>query len=122
MTAKQIRPFSDFLREQSKGRSHNELGEGLVDLVARVQDTGKKGSMTYIVTVEPTKGTDALTISDEIRLKLPEFARPASLFYADDDNNLRRDDPQQIPFDTLKEVPPGVDPGTGEVRRDYKGA
>jgi hypothetical protein len=40
-----VRPFADFLREQAKGHSHDELSEGLREqLVARVQDTGKKGS------------------------------------------------------------------------------
>lgn len=112
------RPFADWLREQAKGKSHDELSDGLRALVERVQDTGKKGSMTYTVVVEPTKGTNALTVSDEIKLKLPEHERPSSLFFADRDSNLVRNDPQQLPFDSLREVPPppNVDPATGELR------
>lgn len=112
-----VRPFADFLREQAKGHSHEELSEGLRDLVARVTDTGKKGSITYVVTVEPTKGTNALTVSDEIKLKLPEHDRDASLFFTDKDGNLTRSDPNQLAFESLREVPPaGVDPTTGEIR------
>ena len=90
------RPFADFLREQARGLSHQELSEGLHDLVERVQDTGKKGQMTYVLTVEPTKGmAAALTVSDKITLKLPEHDRQASLFFRDRSGNLVRNDPNQ---------------------------
>ena len=117
MTNTPARPFSDWLRDQSRGKTHDELSEGLRDLVAKVKDTGKKGTITLTVTVEPMPKSDgsALIVTDEIKLKLPEFAREASLFFADDDNNLRRDDPRQLTFESLREVPPppGVDPFTG---------
>jgi hypothetical protein len=121
--APRVRPFSDFLLEQAKGHSHVELSEGLRDLVNRVQDTGKKGSITYVVTVEPTKGTDALTVSDEIKLRLPEHDRDASLFFSDEDGNLVRTDPNAMVFESLREVPPrGVNLSTGEVTATFKGA
>ena len=94
--------------------------------LAKVKDTGKKGTITLTVTVEPMPKSDgsALIVTDEIKLKLPEFAREASLFFADDDNNLRRDDPRQLTFESLREVPapPGVDPFTGEITTTVKGA
>ena len=100
------RPFADWLREQAKGKSHDELSDGLRDLVQRVRDTGKKGSIGYRVTVEPTKGVSgALTVSDEIKLSMPEHDRAASLFFVDGDGNLVRDDPNQLQFDSLREVP-----------------
>jgi len=113
-----VRPFSDWLREQSSGHTHDELGEGLHDLIARVRDTGKKGTLQLTVTVEPMKENERMLIlKDEIRLKLPEHDRKASIFYADANGNLVRNDPNQIEFDFLKEVPPppGVDAATGEV-------
>lgn len=116
-----IRPFADFLREQSKGLTHEELSANLQALVGAVADTGKKGSLTLIVHVDPIKGDDAaFSIHDEIRLKLPEHDRPASMFFADDEHNLTRRDPRQLEFDTLREVPAptvhDVDTRTGEVR------
>lgn len=119
-----VRPFADFLREQAKGHTHEELSEGLRDLVQRVQDTGKKGSVTLVVTVEPMKGGGAaLVVSDEIKLKLPEHDRDSSLFWADADNNLIRNDPNQLSFDSLREVPPpGVNPVTGEIKEAGKPA
>jgi hypothetical protein len=102
-----IRPFADFLREQSKGSTHDELSEGMHDLVQRVRDTGKKGTLTLTVSVELMKGSDrALIVSDEIKLKLPEHDRDTSLFFADRDGNLTRNDPDQLRFEALKEVPP----------------
>lgn len=106
--APRVRPFADFLREQAKGHSHEELSEGLRDLVARVLDTGKKGTLTYTVTVEQIKDGDALIVKDEIKLKLPEHDRDSSLFWADRDGNLVRQDPNQMTFDSLREVSAGT--------------
>jgi len=114
-----IRPFADFLVEHGRGRTHAELGEGLHTLIARVKDTGKKGSVTLTVTVEPMKkaGDDkTVVVSDSISLKLPEHDRPGAVWFIGDDGNLQKDDPDQLTFDSLREVPPpGMNPTTGEV-------
>lgn len=100
------RPFSDFLREQSGGRTHDELSDCLHDLVGRVRDTGKKGSVTLTVFVAPMKDDiDTLVVSDEIKLRLPEHDRKASIFYPDQHGNLSRRDPRQLDFESLREVP-----------------
>ena len=115
----QIRPFADFLREQSSGKTHAELGEGLHDLVARVLDTGKKGSLSLTISVGPMKGNpEILVVSDEIKLRLPEHDRQASAFWPDANGNLTRHDPRQMTFESLREVPPppGVDAETGEIK------
>ena len=101
-----VRPFADWLREQAKGHTHDELSEALQDLVNKVRDTGKKGSLSLTVTVAPHKGdTRTLVVSDEIKVKLPEHDRDACIFYPDDAGNLSRNDPQQLAFDSLREVP-----------------
>lgn len=101
-----IRPFADWLREQAQGRTHDEMGEAIYDLAARVRDTGKKGSVTLTIVVEPMKGDErVLVVSDEIRLKLPEFPRKPSIFYTGTDGNLTRSDPEQLTFEGLREVP-----------------
>lgn len=111
------RPFSTWLLEQSGGKTHDELSDALHDLVARVRDTGKKGSVSLTVSVAPLSGdTDVLVVSDEIKLRLPEHDRKPSLFYPDKDGNLSRRDPNQLSFDSLREVPEGVNPLTGEIK------
>lgn len=115
-----VRPFGDFLREQAKGKTHEELGDGLHDLIQRVRDTGKQGSLTLTLTIKPLEKSNPengpLQISDEIKLKLPEYDRPTSIFYTDKFGNPVRNDPQQLPFESLREVPAGVDPVTGEIK------
>lgn len=115
-TEPEIRPFATWLIEQSGGKTHEELSAALYDLVGRVRDTGKKGSLSLTVNVGPLKGDiDVLVVDDEIKLRLPEHDRKASLFYPDKDGNLTRRDPNQLSFESLAEVPPGVDPLTGEI-------
>lgn len=117
-----VRGFSDWLKEQSGGRSHDELSEGLHDLVARVKDTGKKGSLQFTVTVAPfDKHDDApLVVTDEIRLRLPEHDRKASMFFADANGNLTRTDPNQLSFESLQEVPPPANAGNGTNLKEAK--
>ena len=114
-----VRPFADWLREQAGGKSHDELSDALFDLVQRVRDTGKKGSVIYTISVGPMKGDkDVLVIDDQIKLKLPEHDRKASLFYTDKTGNLTRNDPNQLTFESLREVGDGqvVDTKTGELK------
>ena len=112
-----VRPFADWLREQSQGKTHEELSEALYDLVQRVRDTGKKGTVSLTITVAPMdKDVSVLVLSDEIKLRLPEHDRKASLFYPDKWGNLSRTDPGQLSFESLREVPAGVDPKTGEIK------
>ncbi len=106
-----IRPFADWLREQASGRTHDELGEALYDLASKVRDTGKKGTLTLTITVDvmPNSDDGVLVVSDEIKLRLPEFPRKPSLFYTGVDGNLSRSDPWRLRFDGLRELPAGVD-------------
>lgn len=121
-----VRPFADFFREHGRGRTHDELSTALHDLVARVKDTGKKGTVTLTVQVEPVKKDDRLVlVSDKLTLKLPEHDRPAGYWFIGEDGNLQRDDPNQMTFDSLHEVPApadapdGVDRATGEAADGY---
>jgi hypothetical protein len=112
-----VQDFATWLLQQSNGRSHDELSAGLHDLVAKVVETGKKGSVTYTVTVAPLdKDVQSLVVTDEIKLKLPEHDRKASIFYPDGDGNLSRRDPNQLSFDDIHDIP-AHNPATGEIRR-----
>lgn len=115
-----VRPFADWLREQSHGKTHEEMGEGLHQLVARVLETGKTGTISLTIKVKPMEDSDEspLLITDEIKLRLPEHDRKASIFYTDKAGNLTKRDPNQLDFDSLREVPGvgTVDTETGEVR------
>lgn len=98
------RPFADFIRETARGRAHDELTDGLRELVGRVSETGKKGSLT--LTLNLAEGGDGQIVVDhKVTTKLPEFTRPATIFYVDEGNNLVRNDPRQGElFSTLQSV------------------
>jgi len=117
------RPFADVLREMSRGRSHDELSVALRRLVEAVEDTGKKGTLTYTITVTRMKDGLTLNVGDAISLKLPEHDRPVSIFWADREHNLTRSDPQQPELwgshVMPAPVPEGVDPDTGEIKENY---
>lgn len=114
----QIRPFADWLREQSKGATHEELSVALNDLIQRVGDTRKAGSIQFTVKVGPMKGDKtAIVIEDQIKLKLPEHDRQASLYFVDKHGNPVREDPNQPAFESLREVGgQTVDVTTGEIK------
>lgn len=100
-----VRPFADALREINAGRSHDELSIALRDLTAAVKETGRKGTLTYQVTVSPMKGNgDVLNVIDKVVARIPEPDRKASVFFADSDGNLTRTDPNQLTFEGLREV------------------
>lgn len=112
-----VRPFADFLREQSKGRTHDELSEALNDLVTAVTDTRRAGTLTLTISVKPLKGTEhGLLVGDVIKTKLPTPDRTESIFYAHD-GNLQRTDPNQPEISGLREVGGvKVDTRTGELK------
>lgn len=80
-----------------RGQTATDLSEALLELVAAVRETGKKGTLTLKLTVAPhAKGDDViLTLTDDVTLKTPRAERGSSIFYATDDNGLVRNDPRQ---------------------------
>lgn len=100
----QTRPFAAVLAEIGGGKLHARLSAQLAELTAAVADTGKKGSITLTVKVEPLKKADqhTLVVTGSSNAKVPEGddATPTSVFFATSAGNLVRDDPrqQQLPL------------------------
>ena len=90
----QIVPFASVLQQIARGSAHSELSTELQRLARAVIDTEKKGTITLVLTVAPTKG-DALEVSTKITTKVPQEPS-ASIFFADEIGNLTRSDPRQI--------------------------
>jgi hypothetical protein len=101
------RPFADFLLEHNSGVGHKRAGEALQRVVAAVVETQKKGSVTITVSVEPMKqGEDnVLVTAVNVTEKLPVTPPKSAVFYADEDANLRRENPRQPSFEGVKSVP-----------------
>lgn len=113
-TTTEGKPFASWLLEQAGGKTESELTDSLRDLVARVVDTGKKGTLQLTITVEPLKNDPSiLVVSDEIKLKLPEHDRKPSMFWPKDGQLLRNDPNQRSIFDEI--TGHQVNAATGEV-------
>ena len=104
--AAMVRPFADVLSEVNKGVVADEAATKLAELVASVRETGKGGSITVTVKVDPFKGNeDIVKVSGRVALKAPQAEPPASIFYPDETGNLSRNDPNTLPGLSHSDMP-----------------
>ncbi|MFE2352234.1 hypothetical protein [Kitasatospora cineracea] len=97
------RPFADFLLEHMNGRVHTDATTELHQLVAAVAEHGKKGTLSVIITVEPSKGRvdgDPVSIAAATILKAPKGLTPSVPYYLDGEGNPSKSDPRQPPLFT----------------------
>ncbi|HEY9315809.1 hypothetical protein [Williamsia sp.] len=99
-----IKPFAAFLQTLQRGSVHEELSEGLHQLVEKVDEIGKGGSISLTIKVKPDPKTGMLIVADDVKLVLPEWDRQQSMWFKDQTGNLTRNDPNQIAFDGMKSV------------------
>lgn len=95
-TTAEPREFASLILEINKGRSHAELTTAVAELVAKVQETQRPGSMVYKLTMKPQPGDDEMVIIvDELTVKPPKGERGSSFFYIAEGHALSRKDPRQ---------------------------
>lgn len=102
-----VRPFAEFLHMQRGGDLQREVSQALNEVVEAVHETGRAGAVTLVVSVKPI-GKSAhrqLIVTDQVKIKKPEGDRGESIFFADDNHNLVRDNPNQPEIPGLREVP-----------------
>jgi hypothetical protein len=79
--------FATTILEIDKGRVHDDGTELLAEVVDAVCRTGKKGSVTLTITVEPQdretfEDTGVLIVSGEVKANAPRHTRAPSIFYS----------------------------------------
>jgi hypothetical protein len=90
--------FAVFLQEVRDGRVHAELSSQLNELLTKVKETGKGGSITLKLKIKPAgRGADVdkVVISDTTKVKLPQPDRGDDFFWLTDANDLSRNHPRQ---------------------------
>jgi len=87
--------FGVFVTGLAKGRTNRDLSEALQAITKAVAETRKAGSLTLKIDIKPQQNTGAVTVTDKVTAKVPEFDRTASIFFVDEDGHLVRDDPNQ---------------------------
>jgi hypothetical protein len=99
-------PFSQQLAYLSRGSLDAELTEALAEVVKRVRETGKAGTLTLKLRVSMLNARDenAVKVTPAVSKKLPELAPFETILFSTFDGDLLRDDPRQRRLE-LKEVP-----------------
>lgn len=90
--------FAVFLQELRDGRAHSELSGQLAELITKVKETGKGGSLTFKIKIKPASRSadvERVTISDAITLDLPQLERGDDVFWITDDLDLTHSHPRQ---------------------------
>lgn len=88
--------FAITLLALNKGRTHNDLSEQLRDLIKAVTNTRKGGKLQLTLAVKPQPGVEgAVLVTADVRATKPRFDQPASIFYATEDGDLVRNNPDQ---------------------------
>ncbi len=106
-TQPEIGQFAVFLAQHLAGRSNEEISAEFHQLLAAVNEHGKKGSLSIKVTVEPPKGhVDGapVVISVDSDLKAPKASAPPALYFVDDDGHATRQDPRQLQAFDVRDV------------------
>jgi hypothetical protein len=100
------RPVFDVLSQIRGGAAINDAAKDLNECVRAVLETGKPGSITIKLTVEPDKTDNTVvTIQPDVTLKLPKKARAKGIFYVDSrTGDLSREDPRQLEMQMEREA------------------
>lgn len=88
------------------GAALTDAGAELADLVQAVKATGKKGSITLKIEVEPDKTDDTVvTFQPDVTVKKPKRPYAKGIFYINDKTGeVTREDPRQIELALEKEA------------------
>lgn len=91
------RAFLNLITAHRNGSLITEVSKALKQVTAACQLTGKEGRVTLVMNLRPATIGDTATLVFEpaVKATIPEVKPPGSIFYADDDFNLVREDPRQ---------------------------
>ena len=107
------RPFAEVLREIAGGRLQADLSQALNELVQKVQETGKKGTIAIKLHVSPN-GEGQVMYEADMDAKSPRDGYGRTMFFVDSEGNSIRRDPNQPDF--LVKAVPEYDEVTGEIK------
>ncbi len=94
--------FLRCLQEHRQGEVLTDLSPGPRQVVASAIQSGKSGKLTLEITVSPNG--NAVALMAEVKTKCPKEKPFAGIFFADDSNNLFRNDPKQPEMPALRSV------------------
>lgn len=90
-----ISSFGVLLSELDGGDVQSEASEKLAELVQRVSQEFKGGSLTLKINVKPGGAKRALALTATVTAKMPEAEKEATLLFATEDGLLTKQNPDQ---------------------------
>lgn len=88
------RAFVDVVRQLDGGACYENLTAQLAEIVQGVIATRKMGELSLKLSVKPN-GENSVSITESVKLKVPEPPRAQTIFFTTVDGDLLRDDPRQ---------------------------
>lgn len=106
--------FLRTLQTHQKGKVITDVSEAMRSVTAAVREHGKPGKVVLTMTIYPaTKGHEtALGFECDVVERTPRGEPFAGLFFADDHNNLVRENPRQEPLPSLRAIDEDDEPQT----------
>lgn len=89
-------PVLTTLKAMREGEFIQELNDKLQEHIDVATDLGKPAKLVISLTITPAGRT--VVIEDDIKPKLPEAPKDATIFFLDKGNRLTRTDPKQTQF------------------------
>jgi hypothetical protein len=114
-TPQEFRNFVDIIGDLDDGRVVEEMTHQLREVVRAVRTSQKKGSVTLKIDIE-LDGRQ-FVVNASVKPTIPTPAAGMTIFFANDDGELRKDDPKQIPLKNLDRKPEPLRTVGGELER-----
>lgn len=86
--------FLKVIQNHRKGGALTDLAAALREVAGAVSLVGKPGVVILKLNLLPSKA-GAFIVVDDISTKVPKADKEGSIFYADENHNLQREDPKQ---------------------------
>lgn len=86
--------FLASITDLNGGATAADLDHQLREIVIKARETGKPGSLTLTLTVEP-RGADSVIVVARATQKLPKTEEPKNIFFVDESGELLREHPKQ---------------------------
>lgn len=91
-----MRNATEQLADIRGGLMVEELADAMAEVVNAVIATGKKGTVTLKLDINPaSKGDAVVTVADDIKKSVPHEKRTGTLMFATPSGSLQRQDPRQ---------------------------
>lgn len=92
--------FAATLLNISKGLAHDKASALLTEAVAAVKEQGKSAELVMKVKIDPVKNNSRVVqITARTEAKIPQAPIAPTIFFADDQGGLHRNDPEQHEID-----------------------